>query len=360
MTRFLLSVVLGVSTALGLLLPLPPGEAAGVARGVPGCAILLLTLCGITGYAANKRLQRRSLPSSCTSIHAKTSESLMRACFYVRHPLFSMRVLSCLGAYWPLRLSVRERAGMPAPRHLQNAPIAEAIIDFRVKARPEFRPEEFTNLQTQLSGRFPKVDEYRGLQATFGMIQGRGRPPVVQDLGFQGYFWKTSDEKTIVQFRVDGFTFNRLRPYTSWTELFPQALDLWHLYSRVSRPEVITRLAVRYINRIPLPAGVITFETYLRAAPAIPSELPQYISSFLTRVTIHDPQTDIVANVAQALEPNTQEQRLMVILDIDAYKQSEFAIDDDPMIEQTLQQLRTFKNLIFFNSLTEETLRQFE
>jgi uncharacterized protein (TIGR04255 family) len=105
---------------------------------------------------------------------------------------------------------------------------------------------------------------------------------------------------------------------------------------------------------------VITFETYLRVAPAIPSELPQYISSFLTRVTIHDPQTDIVANVAQALEPNTQGQRLMVILDIDAYKQSEFAIDDDPMIEQTLQQLRTFKNLIFFNSLTEETLRQFE
>ena len=32
MTRFLLSMVLGVSTALGLLLPLPPGEASGVAK----------------------------------------------------------------------------------------------------------------------------------------------------------------------------------------------------------------------------------------------------------------------------------------------------------------------------------------
>ena len=32
MTRFLLSVVLGVSAALGLLLPLPPGEAAVVAK----------------------------------------------------------------------------------------------------------------------------------------------------------------------------------------------------------------------------------------------------------------------------------------------------------------------------------------
>jgi len=32
MTRFLLSVVLGVNTGLGLLLPLPPGEAAVVAK----------------------------------------------------------------------------------------------------------------------------------------------------------------------------------------------------------------------------------------------------------------------------------------------------------------------------------------
>ena len=115
---------------------------------------------------------------------------------------------------------------MTAPRHLRYAPITEAIIDFRVKARPEFRPETFASLQTQLSSRFPKVDEYRGLQATFGMIQGRGQPPVVQNLGLQGYVFKTADEKTLAQFRVDGFTFNRLRPYTSWEELFPQALEL--------------------------------------------------------------------------------------------------------------------------------------
>lgn len=61
----------------------------------------------------------------------------------------------------------------------------------------------------------------------------------------------------------------------------------------------------------------------------------------LTRVTIYDPETDIAAHVAQALEPNTQEQRLIVILDIDAYKQNAFTIDD-PMIEQTFQQLRDF------------------
>jgi uncharacterized protein (TIGR04255 family) len=247
---------------------------------------------------------------------------------------------------------------MPSPRHLPNAPITEAMIDFRVKARTAFRPEEFTDLRGRLREQFPHVDEQRGLQATFGITKGQGHPTVVQDLGLQGYHFKTLDRKTIAQFRVDGFTFNRLHPYTSWDELFPQAMELWRLYCCISVPDAITRLAVRYINRIVLPLGGVTFETYLRTAPVIPPELPQYVSSFLTRVTIHDPTANIAAHVAQALETSAPGHQLSVILDIDAYKQREFS-RDDPTIEQTFDQLRRFKNVIFFKSLTDDALRLF-
>lgn len=238
---------------------------------------------------------------------------------------------------------------MPDPRHLRNAPITEAIIDFRVKTRAGFRPEEFADLKTRLSERFPKVDVHN-----WRLDLGRRSPRPLQ-----GYFFKTSDEKTIAQFRADGFAFNRLRPYTSWEELFPQAMELWRLYSGISKPDVVTRLAVRYINRIVLPPGAVTFEVYLRAAPVIPPELPQYVSSFLTTVTIQDPNTDIAAHIAQALEAATPGHQLVVILDIDAYKQGEFPIDD-PAIEQTFGRLRAFKNLIFFNSLTDDALKEFE
>jgi len=248
---------------------------------------------------------------------------------------------------------------MPASRHLQNAPITEAIIDFRVKARPEFRAEEFSALKPNLADRFPTVDERRGQQYLFAMTEGQSPSSHVQDLGLQGYFFKTTDGKNIAQFRVDGFTFNRLRPYTSWDELFPLAMELWSLYSSIAVPQVVTRLAIRYINRIPLPPGDITFETYLRAAPIIPAELPQTVSSFLTRITIHEPTADIAAHVTQALETHPTDQGLSVILDIDAFKQREFVVND-PEIGETLSRLREFKNLIFFGSLTEEILRQFQ
>ena len=248
---------------------------------------------------------------------------------------------------------------MPTPRHLKNAPITEAIIDYRVKARSDLRPEDFAAVKERLSNRLPKVQEMRGLQATIQVQKGQGQPPIVQDHGLQGYWFKSHDEKVIAQFRIDGFTLNRLRPYTSWENIFPQAMEFWRLYLEVAKPLAVIRLAVRYINYVPLPAGAEKFENYLRAAPLVPSELPQYVSSFLTRVTVHNPEDAIAAHVTQALQPSSDAQRLTVILDIDAYKEAEFSLED-PAIERTLNQLRAFKNLIFFNSVTEETLRQFE
>ena len=248
---------------------------------------------------------------------------------------------------------------MTTPRHLRNAPITEALIDFRVKAQMGFRPEDFSGLKMRLAEQFPKMEERRGHQATFEVIKGQGQPPVMKDLGLHGYFFKTSDGKAIAQFRVDGFTFNRLRPYTSWEEIFPQAMELWRLYSNICKPEVVMRLAVRYINHIVLGPGTVDLETYLRSAPVIPQELPQHVRGFLTRVTIYDPEKDIAANVIQALQESRPGSQLAVILDIDAYKEREFSTDD-PNIEQTFEQLRAFKNLIFFNSLTEYTLRGFE
>jgi uncharacterized protein (TIGR04255 family) len=227
-----------------------------------------------------------------------------------------------------------------------------------VKARAGFQPEEFSNLKTKLANQFPNVQERRIQQTKLEVIKGKPQPPVVQDLGFQGYFFKTHDQKTIAQFRIDGFTFNRLRPYTSWEEIFPQAMELWRLYANVCKPEAIMRVAVRYINQIAMRGGA-DLEIYLKTAPIIPQELPQHIRGFLTRITIYDPNKDIAANVIQALQESKPGSELAVILDIDAYKEREFSADD-PNINQTFEQLRAFKNLIFFTHLTENTLRGFE
>ncbi|MEX2152400.1 MAG: TIGR04255 family protein [Gemmatimonadaceae bacterium] len=248
---------------------------------------------------------------------------------------------------------------MATPRHLQNAPITEALIDFRVKARKAFKAIEFDALKSELSGRFPIVRERRGLVATFEFQVDKQLPARTEDLGPQGLFFATADEKTILQFRIDGFTMNRLRPYTSWQELFPVAMEMWQLYASLARPEFVTRIALRYTNQIELPPSVDAFEQYLTAPPIVPQGLPQLVSAFLTRVTIHDATTQNAVHVSQALEHDAVARRAKVILDIDAFRTVDYE-PQDARIMTTLEQLHSFKNLVFFSSVTEATLSLFE
>src|SRR3990172_489327 len=123
--------------------------------------------------------------------------------------------------------------------HLSSAPITEAIFDIRVKAHPDFQVSDFTNLKADLQDVFPKVEERRGGQVTFRFEPPGSetpQPPDIQDLGLQGFFFKSEDEKLIAQFRVDGFTLNKLKPYSSWDELEPLVRNLWAKYISIARP----------------------------------------------------------------------------------------------------------------------------
>lgn len=247
---------------------------------------------------------------------------------------------------------------MPHIRHLRNAPIIEAVFDFKVKAASDFQAEDFKVLREELAPRFPIMEAAHSSQVR---IEFKAAPPDVntEHFGHVGYFFKSQDGKQIAQFRVDGFTLNKLAPYTSWDELFPIATELWGRYRDVATPQTVTRLAIRYINHIDLPWDVADFDDYLRAGPIVPKELPQLVPAFLLQSLIVDSELDIAANVTQRLQTSPSEHKHTVILDIDAFKTVDLP-PDDLRIEGTINQLRVFKNEIFFNFLTEAAIGRYE
>ena len=246
---------------------------------------------------------------------------------------------------------------MPEPRPLGKAPIVEAIVDLRVQARTDLQADEFAGLQDILGDRFPNVEKRIGGNVTIVFGPSGPKMPLVEELGLQGYLFRSDDAKLIAQFRVDGFTLNRLRPYTSWKELLPVAMELWEQYCAVAKPRSVTRLALRYINRIQLPADLTWFGEYLRAPPVVPRELPQNIGAFFSRVTIHDPTKGVSAHILQTLEANPEEPGPTLLLDIDTFHDDSLE-PGDSAIASLLGELHDFKNLIFFEYLTENTLRR--
>jgi len=248
---------------------------------------------------------------------------------------------------------------MAKQRHLKNAPITEAIIDFRTKLPSLFNVKEFLSLKETFHDRFPNIQENRFIKSEFKINKGVPVSAGPKDEGIHGYFFKPTDEKKVVQFRINGFTFSLLKPYTKWEDFRNEAKDLWKFFVTVTSPENVTRIAVRYINHMDIPLPITNFSEYLTAPPNVPENLSGGISGFLSKVIIYDSKEDISSNIIQALEKSTKPNNITIILDIDTYKIGEFDINNGK-IWSIFEKLHDIKNQFFFASITEKTMRLFE
>ena len=242
---------------------------------------------------------------------------------------------------------------MAAIRHLDNAPIAEAIVDFRVSLPPDFRAETLYDARERLRPDYPKAEERKSFEALFEFAGVQPAAAQTRELGFHGLWLKSEDEKNIAQFRIDGFTFNRLKPYTSWETIMPEAMRLWTVYAEITRPRTITRLALRYINRLELPGPGVELDDYILTAPKLPGSVPQIVSTFATRTVLGHPERRLMANVAQVVEVSMESPARALLFDIDVYRVGEVDVDEQK-VREVLEDLRLYKNQIFFGSLTEQ------
>lgn len=252
---------------------------------------------------------------------------------------------------------------MAEVQHLREAPIVEAMIDVRIEARPEFRADVFHEIRAKLEPTFPVVEERRGVtfHLAFGGAQPEQETPQLQGQMQQqqldGLFFRSADGKDVAQFRGDGFTFNRLPPYTHWDEILPQALTLLEDYLRLTAPRAITRVAVRYINRLRFPS--FRFDEYLTGPPRSAPGTQGALAGFMEAALV-DVGGGVMVNFTQALEaaaPGAESPT--VLLDIDAFRADAFEPDLDE-VKARLDVLHDLKNIVFFGALTDTAVRFYQ
>lgn len=242
--------------------------------------------------------------------------------------------------------------------HLQNAPITEAVVDFRVRPRDGLSVSDFAAEASRFAPHYVKQGPIFHVQALIAVdTDSNGRSAMSSsEVGLRMH---STDERYVMQIQRDGFTLSRLTPYETWEALVTEARRLWEVYVEIAHPFTVWRVATRYINnlRLPMQTGE-DFAVYLTKPPEVPDGLPQSLSSFLQRVVLHDSERDVLATVTQIFEPippGSLVAAIPVILDIDAFRVANFEISD-PALWRCLQALREFKNRIFFESLTEKAV----
>lgn len=248
---------------------------------------------------------------------------------------------------------------MARHRHLNNAPITEALVDLRFQSSRRIDAGLVETLKSRLDGSYVLKGPIRLGEVNFGAAQTIEVKVATQELGVR---FHSADEKFVAQFQHQGFTLSRLAPYTDWEHLKREAARLWPMYVEIAPPERVVQMACRYINNLSLPMRYgQDFSEFLTAAPDVPKALPQDVLSFVQRVVIPYPEIKAITILTQLLEPNAAAamDKVPVVLDIDVQCRQEY----DPCgaeMWQCLDRLRKLKNSAFFESITEAAAGLYE
>lgn len=239
-------------------------------------------------------------------------------------------------------------------QHYPNAPIREAIIDIRVRLPEDVTTADLARFHEPHLEAYPKQFETGISELRF---EGGERPRGTVRDRTTGSAFASPDGRQVVQARLDGFAFSRLWPYERWEPFRDEARRLWQSYRDRYRPTAVTRLGVRYINRLDLPAPA-DLKRYLRVYPEVPATFSQGPSGLLMQLTI--PQKDLPGHLilTEALAEPGSHNQVCILLDFDIYRDQ-----DVPEAEEDLwrffETLRRRKNAAFEASVTDQAKELF-
>ena len=252
-------------------------------------------------------------------------------------------------------------ASQPTVPSYSHPPVREAIIDIQIDALPEESLPKLKDCGTEFESLYPKTKtQYLG---KISMKVSDTDVTSEQDRQLFGYSFHSSDENRCVQLRLNGFTFNLLKPdptaaWPGWNVLRDEARRVWDQYRMVTNTAEIKRLAVRYINQIVIPEDEIELLDYFTEPPRIPDGLPQRLNSFFSRVEVINPDPEAIIIITQAPTSQRYRSQPTFTLDIDVIREQRMPLDSFDLWS-TLDRFRELKNTVFEASLHPKAKKLF-
>lgn len=169
----------------------------------------------------------------------------------------------------------------------------------------------------------------------------------------RGYSFRSNDGLQVVRVTQRGMSFHRLTPYVNWEQFEAAVRFVWREFVKSFGPDRVTRLRVRFLNRIEVPSSFTDWDEYLRLCPSVPGPIDTGLSGYLMRLVLNDPNVPAVAYVTQAVEAEVAVPYYPLIFDIDVRQEAEMLPESSDLWTAILA-MREYKNRLFFESITEE------
>lgn len=212
-----------------------------------------------------------------------------------------------------------------------NPTIVEAVCEIQFQL-PADRPwkatypgELFKAIYQEYPEMEPAVD--MGFELQFGPhgVQHRVLSPR------QRTRYKHASRPLQIQLAENTFTVNALRPYPGWPQLQQDLEKAWGQAKAILNPQAITRVGLRYINRIERRTPDEPPGEWLKAGRFIPAGVLNSKPGFLARVEVRlDEFNQLIVTLGD--EPPSADGGIgAVIFDIDRFSVRALSLDDSEL-----------------------------
>jgi len=241
-------------------------------------------------------------------------------------------------------------------RKYKKPPIIEALCEFRFVPGEEWDITFPGLFYEKVRDDFPKKRTSRRMQ--FRAISEAEDPHIQQEITEFIQFLQ-EDEKVLVQVAPNLLSVNHLKPYPTWNEFRPMILDNLCKYREVANPKGITRIGLRYINRIELPGEDIELEEYFDFYPHLGNKLPQEHGSFIVGVQLMFEGGRDILKLELASEKYERPRAFTMLFDLDYFLNKPDGVSMDK-IEEWIEIAHTRVEETFEACITEKLRRLFE
>jgi uncharacterized protein (TIGR04255 family) len=235
----------------------------------------------------------------------------------------------------------------------KRPPITEAVIELRFE-QPLSRSEVEKLLQ-RFRGEYTYSEDFVTYEVKVD--------PAARRANFEeqssGYKLSSSDRTDVLLVTSAHMTCSRLAPYLGWEMFRARAEDHWRKWKRAAGYRKISRIGVRFINRVDIPAGrgeMVKIEDYLRIYPE--ASAIKRMHSYAMQMSGPLEEDNCWLVIHSNLVPSPLVDHISVVLDIDIRRQEDAPQRDDE-IWALIDRIRVHKNRIFEESVTDRARELF-
>jgi len=146
--------------------------------------------------------------------------------------------------------------------------------------------------------------------------------------------YKHAERNLLLQLSEDTLTVNELPKYPGWEQMKHDVLEAWCELREAIGPETITRIGLRYINRIERTHLEERASDWLKPSVYIAEYVLRSVSGFLYRLqSVPDPDNRLIVTLGEATEASERRGN-PIILDIDRIVERSIEIHNDAIMSE--------------------------